>query len=199
MSNMPPPPPGGGAPPPPPGGGAPPPPGAGTPPPVGNTGYGQPMGGAMPAMANFGQRLGAILIDGLICSALYVPAIIAAAAGPKEPGVCEDFDGNIEPCDVLTDGAVILVVLLGLVAAVGIVAYWGIMVGKGQTVGMKALSIRVADINTGQPIGTGRGIGRYFAMILSSFLCYLGFLWMLWDDRSQTWHDKMLSTVVVVA
>ena len=85
MSTIPPPPPGGGTPPPPPPiGGVPPPPG-------GATGYGQPLGGTlsgMPAMANFGQRLAAYLIDGLITAAMAVPAWIALLAGPKD----------IEPC-----------------------------------------------------------------------------------------------------
>jgi uncharacterized RDD family membrane protein YckC len=152
----------------------------------------------MPAMASFGQRLGGYLIDGLITAAMGIPAWIALAAGPTKIEPCSGStfaDGSL--CEVPTGGTIAIFLLLLLAAFVGAVAYWGIMVGKGQTVGMKALSIRVADINTGRPIGTGRGIGRFFAMYLSGFACYLGYLWMLWDDRSQTWHDKIVSTVVV--
>ena len=53
------------------------------------------------------------------------------------------------------------------------------------------------DAATAQPIGAGRAIGRYFAMFLSAILCYLGYLWMLWDPQKQTWHDKIASSVVV--
>jgi uncharacterized RDD family membrane protein YckC len=177
-----------------------PPPGAAAPPPAGATGYGQPLAGAMPAMANFGQRLGGYVIDGLITTAMVIPAVLAVQFGPRDPP--EQCTINGDPnfiCEDLTSAGWGIVIVLAIAAFVGAIAYWGIMVGKGQTVGMKALNIRVADMNTGQPIGTGRGVGRFFAMYLSSFLCYLGYLWMLWDDKSQTWHDKIVSTVVVDA
>ena len=45
--------------------------------------------------------------------------------------------------------------------------------------------------------GCGRGVGRFFARILSTIVCYLGYLWMLWDPQKQTWHDKMARTKVV--
>jgi uncharacterized RDD family membrane protein YckC len=163
-------------------------------------GYGVPQTGALPAMANFGQRLGAFIIDWLITAAMAIPAFIALFAGPTEIEPCTG--SSFEPgqlCEVPTGGTIALFLILLLAAFVGGVAYWGVMVGRGQTLGMKALTIRVADMNTGQPIGTGRGIGRFFAMYLSSLVCYLGFLWMLWDDRSQTWHDKIVSTFVVEA
>jgi uncharacterized RDD family membrane protein YckC len=31
----------------------------------------------------------------------------------------------------------------------------------------------------------------------SAIPLYLGFLWMLWDNKKQTWHDKAAGTVVV--
>ena len=45
------------------------------------------------------------------------------------------------------------------------------------------------------PQGTPGGptIGR----IIASIPCYLGYLWMLWDKESQTWHDKIANDVVV--
>ena len=154
----------------------------------------------MPAMANFGQRLAAYLIDGVVTAAMAIPAWITLFAGPKDIEPCTG--SSFEPgqlCEVPSGGSIAAFLLLLFAALVGTVAYWGVMVGKGQTLGMKALTIRVADMHTGQPIGTGRGIGRFFAMYLSSFACYLGFLWMLWDDQSQTWHDKIVSTYVVEA
>jgi uncharacterized RDD family membrane protein YckC len=50
---------------------------------------------------------------------------------------------------------------------------------------------------TGQPVGVGLAIGRYFVHILDALPCYLGFLWPLWDSKRQTFADKILSTVVV--
>ena len=67
----------------------------------------------------------------------------------------------------------------------------------GQTIGKRALGIRVIDYRTGGPLGFGRGILRYLGRILSSIPCLLGYFWMLWDREKQTWHDKLCSTVVV--
>ena len=81
-----------------------------------------------------------------------------------------------------------------------LVFYWARLEGRtGQSLGSKALGITVVDAATGQPIGGGRAIGRFFARILSGFLCYLGYFWMLWDPQKQTWHDKLANSVVVKA
>ena len=61
------------------------------------------------------------------------------------------------------------------------------------------MGIRVVDAKTGAVIGQARAIGRYFAMIISAIPCYLGFLWPLWDVRKQTFHDKIVGTVVLKA
>jgi len=82
--------------------------------------------------------------------------------------------------------------------AVGI-AYFGHFEGgvTGQTLGKRVAGIRVVDAETGVPgIGFGRAVGRYFARILSAIPCLLGYFWMLWDGRKQTWHDKIVRTVV---
>jgi uncharacterized RDD family membrane protein YckC len=120
--------------------------------------------------ANFGQRLVAALIDGIIVGVVgFVVGII----------VRNELSG-----------------LLSL--ALG-VAYYGWLEGSpsGQTIGKRMLGIRVYDLRQGGPIGTGRAIGRYFARILSAIPCLLGYFWMLWDPQKQTWHDKIVGSIVV--
>jgi len=68
---------------------------------------------------------------------------------------------------------------------------------SGQTVGKRAVGIRVIDFATGGPIGYGRSALRWVGRLISGMFCYLGFLWMLWDKEKQTWHDKMANDVVV--
>jgi uncharacterized RDD family membrane protein YckC len=68
---------------------------------------------------------------------------------------------------------------------------------SGQTIGKRAMGIRVVDYNTGGAIGYGRGFLRYIGRIVSGAICYIGYLWMLWDREKQTWHDKIATTVVV--
>jgi uncharacterized RDD family membrane protein YckC len=82
------------------------------------------------------------------------------------------------------------------------VAYFASLEGgaTGQTVGKRICGVRVVDAETGQPgVGIGRAIGRYFGRILSGLVLLLGFLWMLWDPKKQTWHDKLARTIVVKA
>ena len=38
-----------------------------------------------------------------------------------------------------------------------------------------------------------------FAGFVSGQVCYLGYLWMLWDDRNRTWHDMIVDSIVVRA
>ncbi len=82
--------------------------------------------------------------------------------------------------------------------------YWGTLEGRrGQTLGKSALSIRTVDMETGEPIGVGRAIGRFFSrllfVLLFVFPTVLDHLWMLWDDDDQTLHDKMVRSRVVRA
>jgi uncharacterized RDD family membrane protein YckC len=34
---------------------------------------------------------------------------------------------------------------------------------------------------------------------ISAVIFYLGYLWALWDNESETWHDKIFDTWVVPA
>lgn len=203
VSDFPPPPPPSVPPPPPPGGfGAPPPPGY-------TTTYGTPSAVTM-QYAGFWARFAAALIDGIITSLLFVPAVIAFAAGPRKITSCSiDSSGNVTVgeqinglCKVPTAGTIGAGLLLGLVGLVLVVLYYAKLEGgpSGQTIGKKALGIRVADATTGGPIGSGRALGRYlFKTLISGNVCALGYLWMLWDGRKQTWHDKVVTSVVVKA
>lgn len=85
---------------------------------------------------------------------------------------------------------------LGLAIGLGYYAYFEGS-ASGQTVGKKALNIRVIDFANGGPIDPGRALIRYLGRIVSTIPCLLGYFWMLWDPQKQTWHDKIANTVVV--
>ena len=78
--------------------------------------------------------------------------------------------------------------------------WWGKLEGqRGQTPGKKALNIKIVGRASGQPVGMGKGIGRGLLRgFISGSLCGLGYWWMLWDDHNQTWHDKIVESVVIV-
>jgi uncharacterized RDD family membrane protein YckC len=148
--------------------------------PAGTTavGYGYAQGGGA-ADASFGSRALAVILDGLI---IGIPGAILYGIA-----------------FAISDALGILVYLAVIAAGI---YYWGYFEGgpEGQTIGKRTLNIRTVDATTLQPgIGMGRAIGRYFARILSGFLCGLGYFWMLWDPEKQTWHDKLVTTKVVKA
>lgn len=110
---------------------------------------------------------------------------------------------------VLIDDVLLGVVFLILVAAlkavgdaIGIllsIGYFTYLEGSphGQTLGKRALGIRVIDFDSGGPIGFGRAFVRYIGRIVSGLVIYIGYLWMLWDNEKQCWHDKFANCVVV--
>jgi uncharacterized RDD family membrane protein YckC len=120
------------------------------------------------AYAGFWRRFAAALIDGILLG--IVDTILRVALGGF--------------------GA-----LLGLLVSI---AYFTYFHGtSGQTPGDAALSIRVVDKQTQQPIGYGRAFVRWLVSIVSAFVILVGYLWMLWDRDKQTWHDKAANAVVV--
>lgn len=153
--------------------------------------------------------MGAILIDSLIFAVFSIPAYALLFAGPTELNDCRVENGDIvfdsdapdnATCESPTAGTIGGAALLGLAAFAGVLTYVALLEGrKGQTLGARAAGIRVVDIYTQGPLGPGRAIGRYFARILSGFPCGLGYLWMLWDEQNQTWHDKLTNSIVVPA
>lgn len=69
----------------------------------------------------------------------------------------------------------------------------------GQSYGKRLMGIRLIDERSGAVIGGGLGIGRYFLHLLDSLACLLGWLWPLWDAKKQTFADKLVNSVVVMA
>jgi uncharacterized RDD family membrane protein YckC len=131
----------------------------------------RPSGGDGPSgpRAGFWRRFAAALIDGVITGVMN--AVLTAAL--KGAGYA-----------------------LGLAAAI---AYFVLLEGgpTGQTLGKRALGIRVISFEDGGPIGYGRAFIRYIGRIVSAVVFLLGYLWMLWDKERQTWHDKFANSVVV--
>lgn len=126
-------------------------------------------GGPSGPRAGFWRRLGAALLDGILLGIVNVILIAA----------------------LRTTGTV-LAVLISL-------AYFTYLEGgaTGQTLGKRALGIRIVSFDTGGAIGYARGFIRWIGRTLSSIPLCLGYFWMLWDGERQAWHDKLASAVVV--
>ncbi|MBO1753846.1 RDD family protein [Allobranchiibius sp. CTAmp26] len=130
-------------------------------------------------LSSWGKRAGGYLIDALVPSlVVYIVVIIAAAINSKL-------------------GALVAVVLyLGLLAFL-IWNRW-IQGGRtGQTIGRRRLGTKLISEETGQPIGALMAFVRDIAHFVDSLICYIGWLFPLWDSKRQTLADKIIKTVVI--
>jgi uncharacterized RDD family membrane protein YckC len=69
---------------------------------------------------------------------------------------------------------------------------------RGQTPGKMLLGIRVRKTNRRKLTGAD-AVVRYFGYYVNTFFFLLGWIWALFDDNHQGWHDKLAGTVVVQA
>jgi uncharacterized RDD family membrane protein YckC len=147
------------------------------PPPPPPSGYEPPFGsydgvGGPAETAGFWIRFAAALVDSLI---IAVPLAIVT---------------NTLDLELYADQS--LNILVGAL-------YYPLQEGgvTGQTIGKRLCGIRVVDETDGRTVDVSRALIRYLVSLVSGFVCLLGYLWMLWDPRRQTWHDKASRTLVV--
>ncbi|MEV6848489.1 RDD family protein [Actinoplanes sp. NPDC051411] len=143
-----------------------------------------PMPAQSAAYASWLQRVGAYIVDAL-CTAPF--SILGALLGRSTD------DNGVQTINALYW----IFLLLGLAVTV-YNRYF--QAGKtGQSWGKKALGIRLIGEQTGQPIGAGMAFVRDIAHFVDGIICYVGFLFPLWDAKKQTLADKIVKTIVVTA
>jgi uncharacterized RDD family membrane protein YckC len=127
-------------------------------------------GGASGPRASVGVRFVAALIDGILVG---IPTTILQSILGLRPGTAVG-------------------VLLGI-------AYFAYFEGQpaGQTIGKKVMNIRVIDFATGGSIDSSKALVRALVRQVSGIACAIGFIWALFNQEKQTWHDLAAATVVV--
>lgn len=137
------------------------------------------------ALAPISRRVAARVVDSLIVAAVALWPLLAFSDIDLDEGV------------FATPG---WVTILGW--AVGVAYEVGLVVRTGQTVGKRALGIRVADAVTGGVPNLDQA-GRRALPALLSIVPVLGvlapLLWVpaLWHPRRQGLHDALAGTIVV--
>ena len=127
-----------------------------------------------------GARLVGYIVDGLILAAAYFVGIIVSG--------------------LLAAVFAALGLLLLLVIFVALFFYFPYFWWKGgQTPGMKVMKIKVVRDKDGGPITGGQAILRLIGYAISSFVFYLGFIWIFIDKRQRGWFDLIAGTVVIKA
>ena len=75
---------------------------------------------------------------------------------------------------------------------------WLVAGRTGQSLGKRVTKTKLVGELTDAPIGPMNAFLRDLVHILDG-MAYVGYLWPLWDDKRQTFADKIVRTVVVNA
>jgi uncharacterized RDD family membrane protein YckC len=140
-----------------------------------------------PRYAGFWMRFLAYLVDALLMSAVFFP--LGFGLGLTLGASGGDADSPLHP--LVSSG----------INGVSIVAGWlyhSLLESSSWqgTLGKKLLGMRVTDLN-GNRISFGRATGRYFGMILSGMICFIGFVMVAFTEKKQGLHDMLAGTLVV--
>lgn len=167
-------------------------------------------------LASRGKRLGAYCIDAIIpvfnMILLFTIMGISAAGFGSRIGYGNDFGygwgngfgyGNGYGYGYGYGGgqrgaviAILVVVIMLLSIAYMVVQM--LFFAKSKTMGKAALGLQVVSARDGKAIGFGMMLLReWIVKRASADVFYLGYIWMLIDDKNRGWHDKILDTYVV--
>jgi uncharacterized RDD family membrane protein YckC len=169
-------------------------PGYGDPAPTAPTGYpnSYPVPQATNDYARWARRVGSALIDqapSIVGSVVFNIGYFYWLLGVMRSGSTPDFSNGVVPMIV---GGALLLIGLGWT----IYNRWIVAGRTGQSLGRRLTKIKLISEETGLPIGGVNAFLRDLVHILDGF-AYVGYLWPLWDERRQTFADKIMRTVVV--
>jgi uncharacterized RDD family membrane protein YckC/Flp pilus assembly protein TadD len=131
--------------------------------------------------ANFGRRLAANIIDFLILILII-------------KGIGSSLNLNLLFIEVTQTNDLFARVLGFLIPLAFSVLFW--VNFEGATPGKRFLGIKVVK-ESGEALNYPTALIRYIGYCISAIPLFFGYLWMLWDKKRQTWHDKLAKTVVI--
>lgn len=142
-----------------------------------------------PPLGNPVKRLAAILLDGIVPSVIMIPmAAATSVASTSLPAA---------PSDTMIS----VLIFLGILTYAGLFSYSAVVLGMwayGLTPGKWMMGLQVVRRETGVPVGFWRmALRQIIGQWVSAIICYLGFLWILFDRNKQGWHDKIAKTLVI--
>jgi uncharacterized RDD family membrane protein YckC len=151
-------------------------------------------------IAGRGQRFLAYMIDGGVYMLIYGITMVAAIilAGVVSAGQVANIS-NPRVVDSIIERNMTIAIWISMVF--NYLIYFGVQVffwTKSTSIGKRILRMYVVNKDTEERVGffwmlLRETVGKF----LSSLVCSLGFIWILFDDNRQGWHDKIVSSVVI--
>jgi uncharacterized RDD family membrane protein YckC len=143
--------------------------------------------------AGFVSRLFAFVLDVLFLF-LAVTLITWLVAVINSVVRVDAILGNLLQDSAIDVASVVLALLLTFGVYIGYpIFFWTL---TGQTPGLTIMGLRVVTTD-GHYLSLGRSVRRLIGYFISALPLFLGFFWILIDDRRQGWHDKIGGTCVV--
>ena len=134
-----------------------------------------------------------------------LPSLTAAAVPPPPPAVPQRAGFWIRLAASLIDALLVAIAVhllpdrwqpdFPLVYAIYCIGLWAL---KSTTIGGIVCGLKVVRLD-GRPVDGATALVRALGGFLSLIAVGLGFIWVAFDDRRQSWHDKIAGTTIVLA
>jgi uncharacterized RDD family membrane protein YckC len=131
--------------------------------------------------AGFWIRFGAALID-IIFLALILFIV-------RYDIIIKSLSSRLPP----TPYVAILALFVWIIHIVYFVVFWA---WRGQTPGKMITGIKIIRTDS-SPLTWQYALRRYFGLVVSTLILFIGFIWIAFDSHKQGLHDKIADTYVV--
>lgn len=160
-------------------------------------------------LASEGKRLGAYCIDAIapaVAGIMFVIAVamLAAAYEPYVPGFGYGYGYDYGygygygQGGGLSSGGIAATLIIAILLMIAYIAVQMVFYSKSKTLGKAALGLQVVSSIDGEPIGFWKMLFReWFVKGASGSVFFLGYIWVLVDEKNRGWHDKILDTYVI--
>lgn len=142
--------------------------------------------------AGHGARLAAYIVDVVLISVVLIGATFILSA----MGVVL-FSGGTPGDGAVAAAAGGMFLYVVVVIALSVAYFPWFWKRNGATPGMKLFRLRVVRDVDGGPITTGQAVLRLLGYWVNAMVLYIGFAWVLVDQRRRGWHDLIAGTVVI--
>jgi uncharacterized RDD family membrane protein YckC len=135
--------------------------------------------------AGFVSRAAALLLDAVLvtCAAAAGGYLVSVTLQALRPGILGQY------LPALPAG------LGGLMFLIYFVFCWGVL---GRTIGMGLIGLKVVTLRE-RRVSFPRAVLRYIGYLVSTLFIFVGFLWVLVDNRRLGWLDHIARTQVIRA
>ncbi|MCQ2567117.1 MAG: RDD family protein [Mogibacterium sp.] len=153
-------------------------------------------------LASSGKRLGAYLIDRVAPFTLFMVSagsIAVLSYMPYNFGFGNGFGNGYGGFGGrYSNVGTVMTLLICMLIYVAYFVVQLIFYSKSKTIGKAILGMQVISSKNGEPVDFWVMLLReWFAKKASSAVFFLGFIWVLIDDRNRGWHDKIMDTYVI--